>query len=288
VRVEEHTIELDGTPVFYRSAPAAGVPRLYLHGAPTSSDDWLPFLERTGGIAPDLLGFGRSSKAGTLDYSPAGHADFIEWLLDELEVDSVKVVAHDWGAAGALVFAQRHPDRIEKLVLIDAVPLLDGFEWHRLGRALRQPGVGELVMGSVPRWYLERMMRRACVSDVAWGPVPRPRDRLRRRDRRRVWDTRLDTVWKQFDQGTQRAILRLYRSCGPDQLAAAGSELERVTSPALVVWGDRDPWLPPALADRYAARLPSAKVWKLADAGHWPWLDRAEVIDAVDLFLGDD
>ena len=270
MRVDEHTIEVDGTPVFYRSASAPGAPRLYLHGAPTSSDDWLPFLERTGGIAPDLIGFGRSSKAGNLEYSLDGHADFIERLLDVLELETVKLIAHDWGAGGGLVFAQRHPDRIEKVVLIDALPLLDGFEWHRLGRAFRRPVLGELLMGSIPRWYLNRALRRACVTDDAWS------------------DASLKAVWEQFDQGTQRAILRMHRAADPGRLAAAGAGLETIDAPALVIWGERDPWLAPSFADAYAARLQTQSAWKIADAGHWPWFDRDDVIDAVDVFLGDD
>jgi pimeloyl-ACP methyl ester carboxylesterase len=270
VRVDEHTIEVDGMPVFYRSAPARGLPRLFLHGAPMSSDDWLPFLERAGGIAPDLLGFGRSGKAGHLDYSLEGHADFIEWLLDELAIDTVKLVAHGWGAGGGLVFAQRHPDRIDRLVLIDALPLLDGFAWAGVASAWRRPALGELVMGSIPRWWLKRALRRGCVSEAAWT------------------DAQLQAVWDQFDQGTQRAMLRLHRATGPDRLAAAGAQLESITAPALVIWGERDPWLAPAFADVYARRLHSQGAWKLADAGHWPWRDRADVIDAVDVFLGDD
>ena len=43
----------------------------------------------------------------------------------------MKLVAHDWGAALALMFAQRHPDRVERLVLFNALPLLDGFSWPR-------------------------------------------------------------------------------------------------------------------------------------------------------------
>ena len=60
------------------------VPILYLHGLPTSSDDWIAPLELGGGIAVDLPGFGRSGKRGDLDYSLAGHVAFLERLLDEL------------------------------------------------------------------------------------------------------------------------------------------------------------------------------------------------------------
>ena len=81
MRVDEHTFQLDDSPVYYRSADAPGMPKLYLHGIPTSSDDWLDFLARTGGIAPDLVGFGRSGKSGHLNYSLPGLAAFVERQL---------------------------------------------------------------------------------------------------------------------------------------------------------------------------------------------------------------
>jgi pimeloyl-ACP methyl ester carboxylesterase len=266
VDVEEHTIELDGAPVFYRSAGEE--PVLYLHGVPTSSDDWVEMLERTGGIAPDLPGFGRTTKAGNLDYTLGGHADFIKWLLDELGLDRVAVVAHDWGAGGGLVLAQRNPSRVERMVLFDALPLLDGFEWHRLGRLWRTPAIGEFAMGSISRRMLARALRRGSERPEAWSKA------------------RLATVWDQFDQGTQRAILRLHRNADPSQLAGAGLGLEELDMPTLILWGERDPWLEPELARRYAERLPQAEVEVIEAAGHWPWLDRPELIERVAAFLG--
>ena len=70
--VRDHTGELNGQPVFWHSSqgPDAGeVPTLFVHGVPTSADDWIPFLERVGGIAPDLPGFGRSTKRGDGDFT---------------------------------------------------------------------------------------------------------------------------------------------------------------------------------------------------------------------------
>jgi pimeloyl-ACP methyl ester carboxylesterase len=96
----------------------------------------------------------------------------------------------------------------------------------------------------------------------------------------------LDAMARDFDQGTQRAILSLYRSAPPEALAAAGARLGTLTCPALVVWGDRDPYVPARFADLYAAALGgSAEVRHLPDAGHWPWLDRPDVVDAVAGFL---
>ena len=267
--VDEHTISVDQAPIFYRSASvASGVSTpLYLHGVPTSSDDWSGLLERTGGIAPDLIGFGRSSKAANLDYTLAGLTQFLERLLAQLGLERFTLVAHDWGAAVGLVFAQRHPQAIDRLVLCDAVPLLDGFAWHRVASLLRRPLVGELLMGSVPRWFLRRTLRRGCARSDALS------------------DDRLDALWSEFDQGTQRAILRLYRATSESDLVAAGAHLERLGMPALVLWGEQDPWLAPAFADAYGQRLSRATVERIEAAGHWPWLDDSAVAERIVEFV---
>jgi pimeloyl-ACP methyl ester carboxylesterase len=267
VAVEEHTGEIDGQPVFWRSAVAESTPTLYVHGVPTSGSDWVPFLERTGGLAPDLLGFGRSGKGGQNDYSLEGIAAFVERFLDEVvDVERVKLVVHDWGSA-ALAFAQRHPERIERLVIVNAVPLLPGYRWHRAARLWRTRFVGEMVMGLTLRSTLTRALRPAFA-----GPVP---------------PGFVKAAMTHLDQGTQRAILRLYRSAPESLLAAAGRGLSSLDSPALVVWGAHDPYIPARFGDLYAAELPGADVVHVGDAGHWPWLDRPDVIDRIATFLDD-
>ncbi len=253
--------------MFYRRAPAHGSEIIYLHSAPTSSDDWSALLELTGGLAPDLPGFGRTSKAGNLDYRLPAYALFVEQFLDALDVPRVALVGHGWGAAVGLLFAQRHPDRVTRLAIIDAVPLLDGFEWPTIAKWLRRPGIGELVMGSVNRRLLARTLRKASATEQAWP------------------DARVGAVWDQFDQGTQRAILRLHRSVDAPALAAAGEGLADLEQPALVVWGEQDPWLAPAFAEAYAQRLPNAVVERVAGAGHWPWLDQRALAEQVAGFI---
>ncbi len=265
--VDEHTIAVAGAPVFYRRALGGYAEALYLHSVPTSSDDWGELLELAGGIAPDLPGFGRSSKAGNLDYSLAAFVSFVAAFLDALQLPRVTLVGHGWGAAIGLMFAQRHPERVDRLAIIDAIPLLDGFTWPRVAGWWRRPGVGELLMGSVNRWLLARMLRSGCVNPEAWS------------------DARIDAVWDQFDQGTQRAILRLHRSVDTAALAQAGAELEQLSQPALVVWGEQDPWIPAAFADAYGRRLQAATVERVPGAGHWPWLDRPELTARLAAFL---
>lgn len=258
--------------VFWRSAPApAGAgstaPTLYLHGVPSNCDEWSDFLRRGGGLAVDLPGFGRSAKPAFLRYTIDEYDRFLERFLDELGIERVRLVVHDWGAVG-LAFAQRLPERVERLVIVNAVPFLPGYRWHRTARIWRTPGLGELSMGATSRFTLRLASRE---SNATPGPMPEK------------W---IDSVLAHFDQGTQRAILRLYRSSPPDVLAAAGARLGTLQMPALVVWGTRDPYIPARFGRGYAQALPSAELLELADAGHWPWLDRPDVIDRVVEFLG--
>jgi pimeloyl-ACP methyl ester carboxylesterase len=270
--LSENTAEIDGLPVFWRSAPSGGaeteakVVPLYLHGVPNNSDDWLEFLARTGGLAPDLPGFGRSGKPGSRSYTIAEYDHFLERFLEELGVERISLIVHDWGAVG-LAFAQRHPERIERLVVINAVPLLPGYRWHRTARIWRTPLLGELAMGSVNRRTLRFISKE---SNVAPGPLPE------------AWQ---DSVLDHFDQGTQRAILRLYRSSPPQVLEARGLDLGLLRMPALVVWGMKDPYIPARFGAAYADALERAKLIELEDAGHWPWLDRPDVIEQVVEFV---
>jgi pimeloyl-ACP methyl ester carboxylesterase len=255
--IETHHDELDGLPVVWRSAPCGDPPILYLHGVPDHSELWTPFLERTGGIAPDLPGFGASAKRGDLDYSIGGYASWLERFCALARLDRVRLVMHDWGVVG-LAFAQRAPERVERIVAIDAVPLLPGYRWHPIARVWRTPLLGEAAMGMAIRPVVRRLLPAG----------------------------RAEPVLSAFDPGTQRAILRLYRSSPPEVLAGAGRDLGTIAAPALVLHGAHDRYIPARFADGLAAALGDGHVEHVAGAGHWPWLDRPELVERVAAFLG--
>jgi pimeloyl-ACP methyl ester carboxylesterase len=258
-QLTEETIELDDQPVFVRRAGRDAVPILYLHGLPTSSHDWIGLLELGGGIAIDLPGFGRSGKRGDLDYSLAGHVAFLERVLDELGIGRVRLCLHDWGAAVGLAWAMTQPERVQRLVVIDGVPLLHGFRWRGWARAVRTPVVGPVAVGSAYRPVVRLLARRA-----SGGREPASRELVA-------------SVLEALDLGTERALLRLLRSADPELLAAAGARLGEITAPALVLWGERDPWIPVRFGAGYAATLGDATLETVAGAGHWPWLEQPEL-----------
>jgi pimeloyl-ACP methyl ester carboxylesterase len=163
-------------------------------------------------------------------------------------------VLHDWGVVG-LAFAQRAPERVERVVAIDVVPFLAGYRWHPLARAWRMPIVGELAMGFTGRTVLRRV----------GGLSPE----------------HAEQVVKHFDHGTQRAILKLYRSAS-ENLA----DLSEIRAPALVLWGGQDRYVDPAWARRVADALGGpAEVEVVPRAGHWPWTDAGEILQRTAQFL---
>jgi pimeloyl-ACP methyl ester carboxylesterase len=264
--IEQHK-SVGGIKTHWLEAPAAGqdAPTLYLHGVPTAGWDWRDFLELSGGYAPDLPGFGESDKPADFDYSIPGYARWLETFVEHVGLERFSLVVHDWGAVG-LALAQAMPDRVERLAIVSAVPFLPGYRWHFVAKQWRRPIVGELAMGFTLKFALRRVLNRSNREPLAPEFV--------------------DAVWDHFDHGTQRAILKLYRSAPSDALAAAGSNLASIKAPALVVYGRQDPYLPSGLAQQYADALGGESTVKvLEDAGHWPWLDEPRLIEEITSFV---
>jgi pimeloyl-ACP methyl ester carboxylesterase len=266
--VIERSGEVVGLRTHWREAPAEGRPPiLYVHGVPTASWDWIPYLERIGGVAPDLPGFGSSAKPADFDYSIAGFDRWLEAFLDVAGLDRFSLVVHDWGSLG-LALAQRFPERIERLVLHTCVTLLPGYRWHWVARVWRTPVVGELFMATSSKWAFKQISRQ---SNVTRGPLPGPF---------------VDRAWADFDRGTRRAILRLYRSAQPGVLARAGERLGELSCPTLILWPTNDPYVGPEWGRRYADALGgNARLEMIGRSGHWMWLDRPDVIDKAAEFL---
>ena len=106
------------------SGSDAGTPVLLVHGWPDTHAMWrdqIAALNAAGyrTIAPDLRGFGASDKPDGVDqYSLALLFGDLLGIVDELRVDRVHVVGHDWGAALAWVFATLAPDRVASVTAL--------------------------------------------------------------------------------------------------------------------------------------------------------------------------
>lgn len=118
------TVLLDEMLLAYREWYPGGEPVLLLHGLADYGDVWLQLASDLGDrfhcVAPDLRGHGDSSKPSRVgDYSCDAVMEDLEGLVKYLGWRQVHVVAHSWAAKVAAVWAQRQPERIKSLVLVD-------------------------------------------------------------------------------------------------------------------------------------------------------------------------
>src|SRR5918998_231540 len=222
----------------------SGPPLILLHGLSGSSRWWsrnVPVFSRNfRTYSVDLPGFGQSRgvRWSRLDDIADRLAD---WLVAE-GLPRAHVAGHSLGGAVAARLAARHPDRLDRLVLVDA--------------AIRP-------RGTRPAARRAHVMRSIGRESLGFAPLL-VRDFLRCHPRSFVAATvdALQTDWE--------------------------PHLRRINAPTLVVWGERDAITPLKLGHEIAAVVPSARLLTLAEAGHNPMWERANVFNAEVLtFLTD-
>jgi pimeloyl-ACP methyl ester carboxylesterase len=249
-----------------RSAREAVV---FVHGNPGPKEDWEDLAARTGefsrALAPDMPGYGAADKPPDFDYTTGGYARHLAGILDQLGVERVHLVMHDFGGPWGLVWAVQHPEAFASATLINTGVLLD-YRWHRLARIWRIPGVGEAFMASTTKPAFRVLLSRD-------NPRLPPAAGERLYEAMRSW-------------GTKRAVLKLYRATPASAMGALRDPLRALDRPALVVWGTADAYIPWKQAERQRESFPSAEVELLEGLGHWPFLeDPARVAEHVIPFL---
>lgn len=244
---------------------------VFVHGNPGSGEDWRALVEGTGAymraVAPTMPGFGKADKPADFDYTVAGYARHLGAAIEALGLTRVHLVVHDFGGPWGLAWAAAHPDRLASVTLIN-IGVLRGYRWHFMARLWRTPLLGELVQATTTRAGFRALLK-----------LGNPRG---------LPPAFVDRMYEDYDAGTKRAILRLYRATSDlDALSRRLHEaLRPLDLPVLVVWGLADPYLPGRYARAQLDTFPRARIVELPDSGHFPYADNpAAVADAVLPFL---
>ena len=145
-------VDVRGVPMAYVDV-GSGDPIVFLHGNPTPSYLWrniIPHLLPFGRcLAPDYVGMGNSAAAPDGAYRFVDHQRYLEGWFEALGIDrNVILVVHDWGSALGFAWAQRHPERVEAIVYMEAIvrPFASWDEWPEATRTFFQAqrtGAGE-------------------------------------------------------------------------------------------------------------------------------------------------
>ncbi len=244
-----------------------GAPVLLLHGEPTSSFLWRNIIPQLPGrkVAPDLIGFGRSDKPEDVGwYSYDRHVDSIARLVEELDLRDLTLVVHDWGGPIGLRVAVEHPERFERLVILNTG--IGGGRppsetWLRFRQVVRELG-GALDIGRL----------------VEGGTVQGLPD-----DVREAYDAAFPTP---ESKAGVLAFPELVPT-GPDHpnTEPMNRVLEAMTKwekPTLVVWGAEDTVLPFRFAERFVELIPGAHEPVLIEgASHFLQEDKPDEVAAA-------
>lgn len=138
-KINSHFISVNGSKMHYCDA-GDGDPILFLHGMPTSSYVWrhiIPTIASSGYcIAPDLIGMGQSDKP-EIDYRVFDHIQYIDSLIDALQLKNITLVLHGWGSVIGLDYARRHENNIKGIAFYEA-HLQPIMHWNELSLPVQQ------------------------------------------------------------------------------------------------------------------------------------------------------
>jgi pimeloyl-ACP methyl ester carboxylesterase len=150
-----------------------------------------------------------------------------------------------------------------------ATGILKNYDWHGWASLMRRPFVGPVLV----RLTNERGFRRT-IRSLHRGARPLPEWFLRR-------------LWEDYDYRSRRAMMTMYRNAPPGGFERMSPFFNRLNRPALVLWGEKDPYVPVEQAYVQRESFPSAEVVVLEGSGHWPFIENPEqAADHIVPFLG--
>jgi pimeloyl-ACP methyl ester carboxylesterase len=251
----------------------SGPPLVMLHGMAATSDCWTYVFDvlkaRYTAIAPDLPGHGRSAGRAR----PYGLDFYVEWLdglLGVLGVQKSILMGNSMGGAISLAYALAYPDRVERLVLVDALGIGTAFSFAVAGvMTLRLPYflIGWLTQKADP--YLLRYFNSWAFFNP-WGSSKQVIARMASVNRQKgLW-----SIWA----GTR---LLLTDFLLPGRRASFARQLSAINRPTLIAWGRHDGLLPVSNAFAGVKQIPHAHLRIFENSAHAPMMEEPEAFNAA-------
>jgi pimeloyl-ACP methyl ester carboxylesterase len=257
-------INLDGTNVFLREAGPASAPALLLpHGYPCSSYEFrqlIPALaDRWHLIAPDFPGCGYSGTPDHFPYDFDGYADFLDRLMQRLDVPRFALYLHDFGSQIGLRLAIARPRSITALVIPNGEIYEDalGPKYEPLQAYFRNPTAE--ARAKLAEAMSEEGFKDEFLNEVSPEVAARiPPD---------LWRLHWSLMTPRREQIAVDVIAGLKDNL--DWFPRYQAYLREHQPPTLIVWGPKDGYMPEPSARAYLRDLPQAELHLLPDGGHW-------------------
>ena len=245
----------DGSDAHIEILGAAGKPTVVLlHGAMSSVQSWAGWMHSLATehriVAIDLPGHGLTGETGARDYSRAGMVTFVHSVLKSLGEKHVAVVGHSMGGGVAAEYAERYPDEVWALVLIDSAGVhVAGRSDTEAAKLARNPVTRAVLPWVMPEWEVARALRKM------YG------------DPLKVTDALVDRICElERFPGNRAGLIGHYLAPGDDAAVEAG--LSALNLPVLIEWGGLDTVQPRAAAEVFRRRIPGAQLIIYPGVGH--------------------
>ena len=267
-------IDLDGQLVHLRDVGPRGdpLPVLLIHGTSSSLhtwDGWAAQLQpRRRVVSFDLPGFGLTGPRADDDYRGDADARFVLALLDRLGIARAVLAGNSLGGEVAWRVATLAPDRVERLLLVDAAGLPFDAGPAPLGWRIAQVP----LLNKAIEWFLPRSLVVQGLAQVYADPT-------------RITEQLVDRHFElTLREGNRRALVQRLRQRDP---GADAARVAGITQPTLILWGAEDRLIPPAVGADFARRIAGSRLVVLPGLGHVPHEeDPQRSFDAVRGFLG--
>ncbi|AOK12801.1 MULTISPECIES: alpha/beta fold hydrolase [Burkholderia] len=276
VEVTHHTLTANGIRQHYLDAGNGPVVVL-LHGFPETSFAWrhqMPVLARTYRvIAPDLRGYGETDKPAS-GYDKRNMARDIVGLLDRLGIDKVALVGHDRGARVATRLVKDHPERVDRLVVMDNVPTRIVAENMRPETARAYWFFLFHLVADLPETLIagnEEPWLRHFFSDWCYNPHT-------------IEGADFDTYVKAYKRpGAVRGAMSDYRANAEDVAQDKADADVRIACPTMAIWGE-DFYAVGGMFDMKAvweSMATNLRAEPIARCGHLPQEEQPERVNAL-------
>jgi pimeloyl-ACP methyl ester carboxylesterase len=270
-------VHVDGANVHYQEFGDRSKPTLLLiHGYTASVYVWhttAPALADNGFhvVAIDLLGFGYSEKPAWFDYSITSQARLVSRFMDRLGIGRATVVGSSYGGAVAATLALDYPERVEKLVLVDAV-CNDNPKNHPVLKLASVPGIGEIVTPFFvdSKAFLRRRMHNT----------------LARANHHLIDDERVSSVLRPLRAAdAHRSLLATSRNWHANRIE---QDANLIKQPTLIIWGEEDTVIPIKDGYKLNEEILNSRFVVLRNCGHVPPEEKPEIFtELVTKFCSD-
>lgn len=245
-------VQIDGMQVHYK-IEGEGFPVVLLHGTASSLhtwDGWVPKLaENYQVIRLDLPAFGLTGPNTQNNYSSEYYSAFVEQFVTALGIDSFYLAGNSLGGLIAYNYALQYPDRVAKMILIDAAGYPRTIPPPMVFKLGRTPVLNNLMRYISPRYMFTKSIKEVYADDSKVSE---------------------ELVTRYYELGLREGNREALIVRMNQDFESRHNEIKTIQHPTLIMWGADDIWIPPSDAEKFHADLPNSSLIVYEATGHVP------------------